>query len=497
MTQRLTGLDALFVYGEASGWPLHMTALTLFDPSTTPEGLDLDRVRELFRQRLPHLGVLRHRLVRTPGGLDRPVWVEDPDLDVDTHIHAVRVPSPGTPRQVAELVADLTTPPLDPNRPLWEKWVIEGIQGGLVGVLDRVHHSMIDGVRGMQVQAATYDIDPGAPLAREGSQAGTGARVPPVYELIGGAAARLATTPLRALTTAGHAAFAAGRVANVVRRGEAAGFAMPFSAPRTSLNAPISKRRGIAYCSVPLPELHELARREHVSVNDIVLTLVGGALRAYLLERDELPRRSLTAGLPVGVASRGETAAVGGNRLTLTTASLATSIADPLERLHAVARSTQAGKLVIQAIGPELMMELAELAPPTVVGASARGYARLRLVDRHPPIVNVIVSNLRGAPMPLYLAGAQLVAAYPIGPLGDGLGPNITVIGYQDSLDFGLNLCPDVVDDPWRLVDGLRATAAELTGRKRGSRRRPRPPRGAAAASKGRPARARRASTKS
>ena len=490
MAQRLTGLDALFVYGEASGWPLHMTALALFDPATTPEGLDVGRVRELFRERLPHLPIFRQRLVRAPGGLDCPVWVEDPDLDVDDHIHAVRVPSPGTPRQVAELVADLTTPPLDLGRPLWEKWVIEGIDGGLVAVLDRVHHAAIDGVRGLQVQTATFDVEADAPLAREGEEAGTGVRVPPAYELVGQAAARLATTPLRALATAGHVALAAGRVANVVRRGDAAGYAPPFAAPRTSLNAPVTTRRSIAYCSLPLPRLHQVARREHATVNDVVLTLVGGALRTYLVERGELPRRPLTAALPVGLASRGESSGVGGNRVALTTASLGTDIADPRDRLRAVARSTRAGKQVLRAIGPELTMQLVDLAPPTVVGVSARSYARLRLVNRHPPLVSAVVSDLRGAPMPLYLAGARLVAMYPFGPVADGLGPNVTVIGYQDSLDFGLNVCPDIVDDPWRLVDGLRATAAELTRRKRTSPR-SRPRRSAAPAPRRPPARAR------
>ncbi|MFI5040295.1 MAG: wax ester/triacylglycerol synthase family O-acyltransferase [Acidimicrobiales bacterium] len=463
--QRLTGVDAMFIYGEASGWPLHMGALGLFDPSMSPAGLDVERVRELFRQRLPHLGPFRHRLVRAPAGLDRPVWVEDPDVDVTEHIRGVRVPAPGTRRQVAELVADLYAPRLDLAEPLWEKWVIEGIEGGLVGILDCIHHAAIDAVRAIEVQAASYDIDPAAPFARPGGSPVIGERAPMGAELLGGAALRLASTPVRALAAAGHLAGAGGRLVGAMRRGEHEGLALPFTAPRTSLNAAVTKRRAFAYCSLSLGDVKEIARREHVTVNDVVLTLTGGALRSYLDERGELPRRSLTAGVPVGLADQAGARPVGGNQLALTLASLGTDVVDPVERLRKVAASARAGKAMLRAIGPELMMELVGLAPPAAVGVSAAGYAGLGLVRVHPPVVNVVVSNVRGAPMPLYLAGARLTATYPIGPIADGLGLNVTVISYLDSLDFGLTVCPDLVEDPWCLVGAFEAAAAELAPR--------------------------------
>jgi WS/DGAT/MGAT family acyltransferase len=197
-------------------------------------------------------------------------------------------------------------------------------------------------------------------------------------------------------------------------------------------------------------------------------------LVAYLRERDELPARSLIAGVPVGLGtSRG--GPVGGNSLSLMSASLHTDEPDPVARLHRVAASSKSGKAMVDAMGPELMMELVGLAPPIVVAGAAAVYSGLEGVRIHPPLVNAVVSNVRGAPIPLYLAGARMKATYPLGPIADGLGLNLTVISYVDSVDVGITVCPDLVPDPWQLVDALHVAMAELTP-PRTRARRPRVP---------------------
>jgi diacylglycerol O-acyltransferase / wax synthase len=459
--ERLSGLDALFLYGDRT-WPLHMGCLTVFDPSTSPDGLDLERVRDLFRQRLPQLGAFRHRAVRVPFGLERPVWVEEPDVDVARHIHAVRVPAPGDDRRMAELLSDLYAPHLDLSQPLWEKWVVEGIDGGLVGILDRLHHTVADGVRGVEIQGATYDLDPAAPFGRPGGTPGAGADTPAPARLLAGAVSRFAGAPARTARAAGHLLRGAGALGGVIRRGDHGGFSLPFTGPRTSLNGRTSARRTLAFGTVPLRGVTDTAKREHVKVNDVVLALAGGALRRYLDERGELPRRSLIAGVPVGLAGDGGSHAVGGNHLAVMCTSLATDVADPVERIRAVARSSQAGKAVLRAGGPDVMREILELAPPATVSVFARGYHRLHLSEVHPPIVNAIVSNIRGATAPLYLAGARLVGMFPFGPIADGLGVNITVLSYLDSLQIGITACPEQVDDPWRLIEAFQAEAGAL-----------------------------------
>lgn len=460
----LNSQDALLVYGEASGWPLHMTSLQIYDVSTSPEGLDVERVRELYRQRLPHIPVFRQRLARVPGGLARPVWVEEPDIDVAARIHGVRVPAPGTDRQLGELVGNLNASPLDLTGLLWEIWVAEGLEGGRVAVLSRLHHAAVDGVRGMEVQAVTFDVDPAAPFARPGSAPGAGQDAPGALGLLTGAAAHLAGAPVRLVRTAGQLALAGGRLAGAVRRRELSGLALPFTAPRTSLNGSVSTRRGFAFCSLSLPAVKQAARQEQVTVNDVVLALMGGALRRYLDQRGELPGRSLTAAVPIGLASEGGAQPGIGNRWAVMATSLATNVADPVERLHKIAASARAGKSVQEAIGPGPWMSLPDV-PPVLVSAAARGYAGLRLADLHPTIVNVVISNVRGAPVPLYFAGARMLANYPAGPIADGFGLNVTVISYLDSLDFGLSVCPDRVEDPWQLADALHAEEAEFTWR--------------------------------
>ena len=462
--QRLNTQDALLVYGEAAGWPLHMAALQVYDAATAPGGLDVERVRDLFRQRLPHLPVFRHRLVRVPGDLDRPVWVEKPGADVAESIHGVRVPAPGTDRQLAELAGHLYEPPIDLGGPLWEAWVIEGIEGGRVAVLTRLHHSAVDGVRGMEIQSATFDLDPAAPFARPGHLPGAGEDAPGTLQLLAGAAVRQAGMPLRLVRTAGHVARTAGRLADAARRGKLSGLALPFTAPRTSLNGAVSTRRGYAFCSLSLTAVKQAARQEQVTVNDVVLALTGGALRRYFQERGELPARSLTAAVPLGLPPADPSQRASGNRWAVMVASLATDVPDPVQRLHKIAASARAAKAVQQAIGPDPWLELTDVPPP-MVAALARGYSGLRLVDLHPTIVNVVISNVRGAPFPLYFAGARMLADYPIGPVADGFGLNVTVISYLDSLDFGLSICPDLVQDPWRLVDALHAEEAQLAAR--------------------------------
>ena len=460
--QRLNTQDALLLYGETSGWPLHMAVLQVYDVTTAPQGLGLERVRDFCRQRLPHLPVFRQRLVRVPGGLDRPVWVENPEVDVTAHIHGAWVPAPGTDRQLAELAGDLYEPPMDLSGPLWEGWVIEGLEGGRVALLTRLHHAAVDGVRGLEIQAATSDLDPAAPFARPGGIRGAGEDAPDGLQLLAGAAVRLAGTPVRLVRTASHLARTAGRLADAARRGQLAGLAMPFTAPRTSLNGAVSKRRGYAFCSLSLAAAKTAAHREHVTVNDVVLALTGGALRRYLDQRGELPSRSLTAAVPVGLPSDDMSRPGSGNRWAVMVASLATDVADPVRRLHKIAASARAAKAAQQAIGPEPWLELADV-PPAMVAVAARGYTGLRLVDLHPTIVNVVVSSVRSAPFPLYLAGARMLAGYPIAPVADGFGLNVTVVSYLDSLDFGLSVCPDLVEDPWQVADALRAEEAELT----------------------------------
>lgn len=463
--QRLSGMDASFVYGETPSWHMHAGTLVVLDPSTAPQGFDTGTLRTLFEARAGLLGPFLRRLVEVPFGLDRPVWVDAPLLDLDCHIHRVGVPRPGGQRELGALVGDLFAYKLERDRPLWEIWFIDGLEDGNVGLLVKVHHALVDGARGARLYELLFDLTPDAPFDRPDIPEVRGERVPSAWEMALRALPRLAATPLRAARTAGDLAGSGLRMLRFHRTAEWPSVTFPFQAPRTSLNHAITSHRGFAFCSVPLSEVKVIKNAFSVTVNDVVLGICAGGLRRYLADRGELPAKPLVAQIPVavhvgdGAPSSGQT---WGNAVAVMGATLGTHIDDPAERLRAIHASTRSAKLMHRALGDDLILDLADVAPPAVLAAGVRAYSRLRLSERHPPVFNLIISNVQGPPIPLYVAGARLVANYPIGPLLDGGGLNITVISYLDGVDFGFAVCPEIVEDPWSLVDATKAAFAEL-----------------------------------
>lgn len=456
--RRLNNQDSLMAAGEAAGWGLHIACLQLHD-----DGLDLERVRDLFAARLPHLPAFRQRLVTVPADLDRAVWVEA-EVDVADHVHGIRVPAPGDDRRLGAVVGDLFAQPFDRHRPLWDAWVLEGLRDGRVGVLTRVHHTTADGMRGVALLAATLDLDQAAPLGRAGGAPGAGPDADGPVALLASGGLHLAGAPARWARTGIDVARAAGRLVRVVAGGRSSGLTLPLTAPATRFNRAVTGRREVAFCRLPLGPAVRAARREGVTVNDVVLALCGGALRRHLGDLQELPESPLIAAVPVGAGTAGADSQPVGNRWAVMFVSLATDVADLDERMRAIAVSARAGKAVNGALGTDLWEEVLDV-PPAAIRVLARGYAALRLADRHPPLVNAVVSDLRGPSVPLFCAGARVTALHPFGPVADGLGPNITVLSYEDALDVGITVCPDVFGDPWLLIDALRAEAAELARR--------------------------------
>ncbi len=462
--ERLGVQDTLNIYGETSGSPMQMGTVQILESTASGAPLDLATIREFYRQRLPHLPMFRHRMERVLGGIDRPVWIEVPDLDVADHILGAELPSPGTDRQLAELVSALFPTPLDMSRPLWDMWVIEGLNRGRTAIFSRMHHAVIDGVRGQQAQRTIFDLTPEAPFTRsEPAIPGAGSEASNKLRLLGGGVVRLAGIPVRLGRTAWHASEAAVRLARARRRHELEGLTAPGNAPHTPFNAPLTGRRGFAFCSLPLDPVKRAARNEAATVNDVVMALVGGVLRRHLRTRDALPDQSLVAIVPVG-RSGSEARAVPGNQWEIMIAQLASDEPDLPRRIRRISRSTQAGKAAAEAIGPELWSDLLDV-PPALIGVAVRAFAALPLADRQPPPANVTISNTRGPQTSLYMAGARLEGSYAMGPIADGLGLNVTVMGYLDALDIGLAMCLDHIDDPWSLVDELRAEHTELTRR--------------------------------
>lgn len=461
MVQRLTGLDASFLYLETPTSHMHVAGLMVLDPRGVDGGISLDRVKEVYGARLHLAPPFRRRLAQVPMGLHHPLWIEDPDFDIDDHIRATTLPAPGTDAQLSEVVGELVAQPLDRSRPLWEVWVIEGLESGNVAVLSKVHHAAIDGASGNELTVALLDLTPEVAehVPEEEWQPD---RVPTDVELLGYAASSLARQPFRmakAVANLGGSAVALRR-----RDGEAPRLApppAPFAAPRTSFNTAITGRRSYAFTSLSLPQAKAVKNATGTTVNDVVLALCAGALRRYLDERGEMPDKPLVAMVPVSVRSDDQRDAMG-NQVSSMLASLATDIDDPLDRLEAIHASMAGVKQQLKAIGAETLGDWAEFAAPAVAGTAARLYSRTKIADRHRPLFNVTISNVPGPPFPLYSIGARMVANYPVGPIAEGGGLNMTVMSYLDSLDFGLLACPDVLPDIDLLAEGLALALDEL-----------------------------------
>jgi WS/DGAT/MGAT family acyltransferase len=452
-------VDAAFLYGETPAWHMHVSAVLIADPSEVPGGFSVERLRRQVGERLHLAPQFRWRLVEVPFGLDRPVFVEDPDFDLDAHIRRIGVPPPGGPEQLGNLIGELVAIKLDRRKPLWEFWVIEGLQDGKVAILAKIHHAIIDGVSGSEMATVLMDLEPDPPPVELPSEPREVEPVPNPYELAVRGVGHTLLTPYRAVRFAEQ----------TVRQGlKFIGFQqrentppIPFQAPRTSFNTELTAGRRFAYHSVPLDQVRDIKNAFGVKVNDVVLAICAGTLRRYLQSRDELPDSPLIAQVPVSLRTDDNKSEVG-TQVGAMFASLATEIDDPAERLMAIHDSTQGAKEMQQALAAERIMGISETAPPAMISLAARMYTLAGLDTLTPPIMNLIISNVPGPPFPIYCAGAKLEAIYPMGPLLYGTGINVTVFSYIDKIDFGFMVCRDVVPDPWFIAEGVQAALDEL-----------------------------------
>ncbi|MGZ4713663.1 MAG: WS/DGAT/MGAT family O-acyltransferase [Acidimicrobiia bacterium] len=459
--EELSGLDAAFLALETPTAHMHVVGVAVLDPSDAPEPFTVEAVRRLVEGRIRLIPALRHRLVEVPFGLYVPVWIEDPDFDLTFHVRRASLAAPGGPAELAAFVGDVASRPLDRRKPLWEAYVVEGLEHGHRAFVAKLHHSLIDGSSGVEILASLFDTEPDAPVEPPATvDEWQPERVPNDVEMLGRAVASLARAPWRTFRAV------RGLTRTVTRaigrsRDEALRVTLPLTSPHLSINRPISAQRAVALTSVPLATVKATKNALGLTVNDVVLAVVAGAMRTYLTERDELPERGLVAAIPTSVRAPGDTSL--GNKVSAMFAELPVEIADPIERVHRVAESTAGAKGFHEIIGGSTLQEWAELAAPALFSRAIRVYARLRVAERFRPVINVIVSNVPGPPFPLYLAGARLVALYPLGPIFDDCGLNITVLSYLDEIGFGLIGCQALVPDIDRITaaipDALTALA--------------------------------------
>ncbi len=475
--QQLTGLDTSFLNLETPSTYGHVSGLAIFDPSTAPVPPTLEDLQKLIEQRIHLLPPYRRRLVEVPFGLDHPYWIEDPDFDIDFHLRHIGLPPPGGSRQLADQVARIVARPLDRARPLWELYVIEGLEGGYTAQLTKIHHCAIDGVSGAEMLALLLDVTPEPRRVDPPRRPWRPEPQPTELEMWLRGVWGVAGTPRKGFRIVRQALRNLPAVSRSLGLGSLPGESLidralgrkpgpllseaPTPTPRSLFNAPITPHRRFAFGSVSLEDVKEIKKQCGVTVNDVVMAVCAGALRRYLLGHRELPADPLVAMVPVSVRTE-EQKGTFGNQVSSMTASLHTHIEDPLQRLERIHQSMRVAKEQHEALPATLLQDFAQFAPPAVAARAARVIARAAGSNWMDAPFNVVISNVPGPQFPLYGLGAQLVANYPVSAITDGMGLNITVMSYNGSVDFGLVACRELVPDLWDIIDHLRDSLEEL-----------------------------------
>lgn len=488
--KQLAGLDASFLYLETPQMPMHVGALHVLE---LPEGYDGDFVedlREHMRARLPLLPALRRKLLAMPLGLSNPAWV-DADPDLEEHIVEIPLPEGSGMAELEAQVGALHPVLLDRSRPLWKFHVFTGVEPGpegqpRVALYTQLHHAAVDGQAAVALAHVILDLSPEpravdaiAARGKKRGQLGTvgllraavsqqwkqtvklARSLPSAASIlgnmavgyVGGAAAGASVSKLRQLL-----ADVASQTTAVVRGKTAVSSLGP--APRTRFNVSLSATRSFAAVTLPLAELNRTRKRHGASLNDAVLFVIGGALRRYFTKHGPLPRKPLIAAVPVSTRAAGDTTS--NNQATMTLMSLGTHLASPAERLAHVMASSQAMKAQMNQLKSLMPTDFPSLGIPWLMQAGAMLYGRAKVAEKLPVIANVVISNVPGPQMPLYLAGAKMITNYPTSIAVHGLALNVTVQTYNQSLDIGLMACGEALPETAELAAYVEAAFMEF-----------------------------------
>lgn len=465
--EQLSGQDASFVYLETQNTPMHIGSVAIYDPSTAPGGKV--RFKDILRHIESRLGgarSFRQKLVRVPFDLDHPYWIEDPSFDLEYHVRHIALPKPGDWRQLCIQVARLHARALDLSKPLWEFWIVEGLDNidglppGCFALVSKVHHAAIDGMSGVEMSAAVHDLEPKAVEDASNAQ-WSPEKDPPVGELLFRSWLNSIRQPMRFAETFAKSMPGMARLARQVSGGDVS-LAGTRMAPKTIFNTTVGPHRVWDAVALPLKDIRVIKDSlPGATVNDAILTVIGGGLRHYLLQRDALPKESMSAMAPISVRADGEKAALG-NLVSAMVVNLGTHIADPRERLAYIHGEAKNSKAMTNAVGARTLTEYSQLIPSGLAGLGARLYTRLGAANAHAPVFNCVATNVPGSPVPLYFAGAKMLKMMGFGPVFDGMGLINAIYSYAGDIAIGFTSDRDMMPDPSNYAAALRTSFEEL-----------------------------------
>ncbi|MHB8263339.1 MAG: wax ester/triacylglycerol synthase family O-acyltransferase [Acidimicrobiales bacterium] len=461
-------LDAAFLALETRTMHMHVGALAIFDSSKDSTAITaFEMLRNIVLERIHTVEAMRRRVVQAPLGMDFPLWIEDPAFDIDNHLHHARLAAPGGPDELAHMMSEIMEHKLDTNKPLWELHLVEGLQGGVVGgqvqggvvggqvqggtaLIAKMHHCILDGESGADLLAAVLDDGPTPRKVPPPESPWVPDPVPSLAEMLVHVTTGVVSRTRSALDSAGRAAsFLSNITASNNRDPEQGGVMAPFAphlAPGTTINGAISPHRRFSMLDLPLTDIKLVAHASSTTVNHVILASVAGALRKLLDSRGEHPDRSLVSLVPV--SQHGDTAQKRtGNNVSAALVSLATHVDDPVDRLMAIAAGSRHAVSSSAPLYDNLLRAMSQIAVPGISHRLASAVSKLRLLDKFNMPFNIVISNIRGPGTALWCAGNRMTGLYPVGPLVEGAGLNVTAMSYIDRLGIGILACKELVPD--------------------------------------------------
>lgn len=463
--EQLSGLDAAFVYLDSRNAPMHVGGVHVYEP--TAGTFDFEAFRSHIASCLDSSPIFRRRLVQVPLRLGRPFWVDDPNFDLDLHLQHSALPRPGDWASLRELAARMFSRPLDPERPLWHLTFVSGLDAcpqfprGSFAVISRVHHAAADGLGTLDMFNAVWSAEPRRPSRKKAAKVAAPAEpVPGPLGLLKHSFSGAFREPGETINWA----------AGLLRGGLGAGREfiardhhappMLFRAPRSPFNVPISSRRCFDAVKLPLDEIRAIrAAVDGATVNDVVLAVCSGGLRRYLQAYGHLPEKDLVAMAPISIRHKVQE---GGNRVSAMLIPLEVGARNPVERLRRIHAHAVDSKAYTDAIGAATLADTSRFVPYSLATAAAGLYSGLHLARYHRPPFNLVITNVPGPRIPLYLGTAKLLDGYGTAPVLDGLGLILVVTSYLDTLSISATAAHEAVPDLERLIEDIDASFSEL-----------------------------------
>lgn len=465
--QQLSGMDAAFVYAEGKNSPQHIGSIAIYDPSTSTDGpIRFKDVLRFFESRLAAGRAFRQKLVRVPLDLDHPYWVEDDDFDLEYHVRHIALPAPGDRRQLSIQAARIHSRPLDMTKPLWEYWIVEGLDNiegipkGSWAIVSKIHHAAIDGASGVELTAALHDLTPEW-KSRRIEDDWKPEPTPNPVELLAKAQINALTQPWRLGETILKTLPGVAELRRQVSAGQVS-LDTSVKPPKTRFNQPLSAHRVLDGIAMTMSEIKEIRQAvPGATVNDVLLSVIGGGLRRYLESKGELPEASMNAACPISVRSETEKSSAG-NQVSMMLVTLGTSIADPLERLQHILEDSKNSKAMVGALGAKTISQYSEHMPGALVGLASRLAGQTLVSESLNPVANCVVTNVPGSTVPLYFCGAKLVSMYGMGPIVHGMG--LINIIHSHCGEFTLSFTSDrsMMPDPAEYAAALHASFEAL-----------------------------------